>query len=75
MRNTQAQPTIAELLKEALAEVESVRAVARATGVAQPCLVRFLSGKQSLHLDNADKLAEHFGFKVTRPKRRAKKGR
>ena len=62
MRNAQAQVTISGLLLEALAEVESVRAVARATGVPQPCLVRFMAGRQSLRLDNAEALAAYFGI-------------
>ncbi len=75
MRKQPSQLTIAQLLKEALAGVESVRAVSRATGIAQPSLARFLSGKQSLHLDSADKLVRFFGIKIVRPPRRAKKGR
>ncbi|MCK4340477.1 MAG: helix-turn-helix domain-containing protein [Phycisphaerae bacterium] len=53
-----------ELLRKALAEAESVRAVAKATGVQQASLVRFLKGEQSLRLDMADKLAAHFGIQV-----------
>jgi len=74
MRNTQAQPAMTELLREALAECESVRAVTRATGVAQACLSRFLAGKQSLRLDMADRLARYFGIVSRRPKRRQRKG-
>ena len=72
MRNKQAQPTMTGLLRDALAEVESVRAVARATGVAQPCLVRFLAGKQSLRLDIADRLAAYLGIEVRRLRERRK---
>jgi plasmid maintenance system antidote protein VapI len=72
MGNKQAQPMMTELLREALRDCESVRAVARATGVAQPSLVWFLAGKQSLRLDNADALARYFGIRVSRPQQRRK---
>lgn len=61
-----------ELLREALAECESLRAVERATGVKNPSLVRFLAGKQSLRLDKADALAKHFGIECKRPPRKRK---
>ena len=60
-----------QLLREALAECESLRAVERATGVKNPSLVRFLAGKQSLRLDKADVLAEYFGIES----RQARKGK
>ncbi|MBM4042698.1 MAG: helix-turn-helix transcriptional regulator [Planctomycetes bacterium] len=74
MSKRQAQPMMTELLREALRESDSLRAVARATGVHQPNLSRFLAEKGSLRLDKADALARFFGFRVTRPPRRAKKG-
>ena len=55
-----------ELLRQALAEVESVRAVARETGIQQASLVRFLRGEQSLRLDKADILVAYFGIEVRR---------
>ena len=55
-----------ELLREALAECESLRAVERATGVRNPSLVRFRQGQQSLRLDMADRLAEYFGIEYRR---------
>ena len=61
-----------ELLAEALAEAESLRGVERATGVKNPCLVRFLQGKQSLRLDLADKLAEYLGIESRRTRRKAR---
>jgi plasmid maintenance system antidote protein VapI len=65
-----------ELLREALAECESLRGVERATGVKNPSLVRFLHGEQSLRLDLADKVAEHFGIECRMKSRRARrKGR
>ena len=64
--------TMTELLKQALREVDSLRAVERATGVKNPSLVRFLQGKQSLRLDLADKLAEHFGIESRRTRRKGR---
>ncbi len=58
--------TMTDALRQALQEAPSVRAVARATGVQQSSLVRFLSGETSLRLDKADRLAAHFKIKVIR---------
>lgn len=69
MRKTQAK-TMTELLREALSEADSLRAVARATGLKDPSLVRFLAGKQSLRLDLADRLAAHFGIECRRTRRK-----
>jgi hypothetical protein len=60
------------LLKEALSEVDSLRAVERATGIKNPSMVRFLQGKQSLRLDLADKLAEYFGIECRRARRKGR---
>lgn len=58
---------MSELLREALAETDSLRAVARATGVTHVSLIRFLNGTQnSLRLDLAERLAAHFGIECTR---------
>ena len=54
--------SMTELLKQALSQVDSLRAVERATGVKNPSLVRFLQCKQSLRLDLADKLAAYLGI-------------
>ena len=48
------------LLRECLAGAESLSAVERATGVKRQSLMKFLRREQSLRLDLADKLAEHF---------------
>jgi len=53
-----------ELLREALARCESLRAVERATGVKRQSMMKFLRGEQSLRLDKADLLAEHFGIEL-----------
>ncbi len=63
--------TMTELIREALAEgKESIRAVARATGLDHASLVRFVNNKRSLRLDLADRLAEHFGIECRRINRR-----
>lgn len=51
-----------ELLRQALAEAESLYAVAKATGVQKTSLIRFMRGEQSLRLDMADTLAAHLGI-------------
>ena len=51
-----------ELLRKALAEAESLRAIERATGVKRQSMMKFLRGEQSLRLDKADILAEHLGI-------------
>jgi len=61
-----------DLLREALAEAESLRGVERATGVKNPSLVRFVRGDQSLRLDLADRLAAHFGIECRRKRRKAR---
>ncbi|MGD8451997.1 MAG: helix-turn-helix domain-containing protein [Phycisphaerae bacterium] len=60
------QPTMTKLLREALAEAESLIAVQRATGVKRQSLAKFVRGEQSLRLDMADKLAVYFGIVVRR---------
>ncbi|MBM4039770.1 MAG: helix-turn-helix transcriptional regulator [Planctomycetes bacterium] len=63
-----ATETMSEALKKALgAADESLRGIARATGVCQPCLSRFLAGQGTLRLDSADRLARHFGIRVVGP--------
>jgi len=62
--------TMTQLLREALAEADSIRSVAKATGLTHVSLVRFANGEQSLRLDLADKLAAHFGVVSTRRKTR-----
>ena len=61
-----------ELLRQALSEVESLRAVERATGVKHPSMIKFLRGDQSLRLDMADKLAAYFSIESRRARRKAK---
>lgn len=73
MKQPKTKKTMTALLREALAEAESLRGVERATGVKNPSLVRFVRGEQSLRLDMADKLAAHFGIESRRTRRQ--KGR
>ncbi|HQL55513.1 MAG TPA: helix-turn-helix domain-containing protein [Phycisphaerae bacterium] len=58
-----------KILKEALSE-QSLNSVAVATGVQKASLIRFVSGRQSLRLDKADKLAAYFGIECRRLRRR-----
>lgn len=60
-------PTISEALRSALRDAiqrESIRSVARGSGVPHPSLVRFLAEVRTLRLDMADKLAAYLGVKV-----------
>ena len=54
--------TMTDLLRRALADVDNIRAVARAAGLHHATLLRFARKETSLRLDLADKLAEHFGI-------------
>lgn len=58
-----------DLLREALAKAESLRAVERATGVKRQSMMKFVRGEQSLRLDKADSLAEYFGIECRRHSR------
>ena len=61
--------TMTELLRKAMTEAESIRGVAKATGLDHASLVRFTNGEQSLRLDLAERLADHFGIECRRIKR------
>ena len=63
--NMKRASTMTDLLRQALAEAESVRAVCRATGLQPSALTRFMQGT-SLRLDLADRLAAHFGIECRR---------
>ena len=43
---------------------QSFYAIAKATGLNKAGLGRFVAGKQSLHLDLADRLAAHFDLEL-----------
>lgn len=54
--------TLSDLLRAALLLADNFKAVERATGVMRQSLMKFARGEQTLRLDSADKLAEHFGI-------------
>lgn len=62
--------TMSDILRRALQEAESLRSVSVATGLDRASLRRFRDGEGSLRLDLADRLAAHFGVKVSRPRRK-----
>ena len=62
--------TLTELLRKALADAESIRGVAKATGLDHASLLRFVNDQQSLRLDLADKLAAYFGIESKLTKRK-----
>jgi plasmid maintenance system antidote protein VapI len=63
MKVPKGQATMTELLRRALLECKSLRAVERETGVIRQTMALFMSGKQSLRLDKADALAAYFGIR------------
>jgi plasmid maintenance system antidote protein VapI len=64
--------TMTDLLRKAVAESKSFRAIQTATGVKRQSLMKFVRGEQSLRLDMADKLAEHFGIESRRTRRKGR---
>ena len=60
------EPTMTELLRQALRQATSFKAIERDTGVLRQSLMKFARGEQSLRLDKADILAEYFGIEVRR---------
>jgi plasmid maintenance system antidote protein VapI len=62
--------TMTVLLRKAIADSDSLRSTAKAAGVEHSSLVRFVSGRQSLRLDLADKLAAYFGIECVQRKAR-----
>lgn len=66
-------PTISEQLKAAVLEAVdrgwSIRAIARATGVPQPTISRWLADdRDDIAMPSADKLAAWLGVRLTRHK-------
>jgi len=58
-------PTITTALRKAIERSGQSRyAIAKATGLNESALSRFASGKQSLRLDKADKLAAYLGGRL-----------
>jgi plasmid maintenance system antidote protein VapI len=61
--------TMADILKAAIQESgETVAAVSRGAGIAQPVLHRFVAGERDLTLRTADKLAAYFKLELRKPK-------
>jgi plasmid maintenance system antidote protein VapI len=57
-----------EFLRDTLRKSgQSVYAVAKATGIPQPVLHRFMAGEHGMTLRTAEKLMRHFGLEL-RPK-------
>ena len=56
------------ILKAIEAGRVTYKGLGRDTGVSRMSIMRFASGKRSLRLDMADKLAEHFGLTLTKRK-------
>jgi plasmid maintenance system antidote protein VapI len=64
VRTKKARP-LTSAIKQAIADSElSFKALERATGVKRQSLMKFMAGEQSLRLDMADKLANHFDLKL-----------
>jgi plasmid maintenance system antidote protein VapI len=62
-------PTLADVLRRAMSETGlSVNALAKAAGIAQPVLYRFVTGERDLTLRTAQKLADYFGLEL-RPRK------
>jgi plasmid maintenance system antidote protein VapI len=63
--------TLTDQLKDAVAESGlSVYEIAKATGIPQPVLHRFVAGdRPTIRLDTAEKLATYFAMRLTVPKR------
>ncbi len=58
--------TLSDALRAAIEQSGISRyRIARDTGLEQAALCRFVSNKRFLRLDNADKLAEYFGLRLT----------
>ena len=47
----------------------SIHQLARDLDIPQPVLSRFASGQRMVRLETAAKIAEHFGMRLTKPKR------
>ncbi|MFH1418775.1 MAG: hypothetical protein ABII12_10895 [Planctomycetota bacterium] len=59
-----------ELLRQAIANAPTLLGIERETGVKRAALRKFRDGEQSLRLDIADTLAEHFGIESRRVRRK-----
>ena len=66
--------TISDQLRDAIRKYGSVYAVARDSGVSQSGLQRFVTEQRDLRLETADRLADFFGMRLTRPTRKRSSG-
>ena len=58
-------PQISAVLRKAIQASEmSINALAQASGVSHPIILRFLSGERDIRLATADKLAATLGVRV-----------
>ncbi len=58
-------PQISAVLRKAIEASElSIHALAQASGVSHPIILRFLSGERDIRLATADKLAATLGVRV-----------
>jgi plasmid maintenance system antidote protein VapI len=73
MSESETYTTLAEQLRKAIEDSGlAIRAIAKATGIPQPVLSRFVTGvRPNIRLDTADKLCKYFRMELTEPKRRA----
>lgn len=66
-------PTLTEALRSALEESgDKFLSLEQATGVQRGSISRFLRGRQTLHLDLAEKLAAYYGIEAVRPLRKGR---
>ena len=64
------RPTMTVVLLRTIKQSkQSLYSIAKASGVDKVALGRFVSGKQSLRLDRADKLARHFSLVLVQQKK------
>jgi plasmid maintenance system antidote protein VapI len=65
MNERLSETPITDVLRRAIIESgESFNALERETGVTRASIMRFVRGTNSLRLDMADRLAEHFGLSL-----------
>ena len=63
---SKSKPTITEVLRAAIEKSRVTRyRIEKETGIPESNLRRFVHGEASMRLDSADKLAAHFGLRLT----------
>lgn len=68
-RTARLPETLSAQLRSAVTESgKSQYRIAKATGISQPAITRFVNGDRSISLETADKLAAYFGMSLTDPK-------